>query len=569
MSHHRSEQDWVQLVHTEFDAAQYFFAQDVAQKGLAQHPDSLALKHLRALSLAQVCALEEAKALIAPLVERISIETEGRKNFEEILGLLGRLHKSSWRETGSAEELELARDVYLRTFRQTQGGFSGVNAASMTWLCGDSSSAQDLARQVLALVKFGTSEQESDYWTLVTIGEALLLLERDEEAEHAYLQAAPLAAKKRRHLTASYCQLRDLESHGLRVPETIMKALQPQNLISFLIPSPSEQTLTDAARKNIAEQVRDLTPAIGYTSATSEAELLFIEEMSKLGNEVNLVLPFDQSDVLDQRIKPSGSERVEKFKQALRISKTSYSVKEKYLGDETLYTFCSQVLSGVSQAHARHLNTRVTWLGLEDDKIELSYQEPSFPSLKSRESGRVIKALLFADLKNFSQLTDEHVHDFMGFFRKVARSLERVNPQPDYIRTCGDSVFCVMDRASDLVEYALELQRAVPTARDDYPSLAGLLMPRIALHAGPVYEVQDPLTRLPSYYGTDVNRTARMEPVTVPGHIYASEQFVALLEVETPGSQRPKGLHCEYIGSLDLAKNYGIQRVYHLRRAAT
>jgi class 3 adenylate cyclase len=51
---------------------------------------------------------------------------------------------------------------------------------------------------------------------------------------------------------------------------------------------------------------------------------------------------------------------------------------------------------------------------------------------------------------------------------------------------------------------------------------------RIALHAGPVYEFNDPVTGSRSYSGTHVSRAARIEPVTPPGQVYASKAFAAL-----------------------------------------
>lgn len=94
---------------------------------------------------------------------------------------------------------------------------------------------------------------------------------------------------------------------------------------------------------------------------------------------------------------------------------------------------------------------------------------------------------------------------------------------------------------------------------------------RIALHAGPVFETIDPITGRPNFYGAHVNRAARMEPITVPGHIYASEQFVGLLTAEQVAAQQQlryaSDIVCEYLGPLTLAKKLGTQIAYHLYRA--
>lgn len=72
---------------------------------------------------------------------------------------------------------------------------------------------------------------------------------------------------------------------------------------------------------------------------------------------------------------------------------------------------------------------------------------------------------------------------------------------------------------------------------------------RIALHAGPVYEFQDPITGDRTYGGSHVNRAARIEPITPPGQVYASEGFAALSAVRCPDS-----FVCEYAGQTPLAK---------------
>ena len=83
---------------------------------------------------------------------------------------------------------------------------------------------------------------------------------------------------------------------------------------------------------------------------------------------------------------------------------------------------------------------------------------------------------------------------------------------------------------------------------------------RIALHAGPVYRFNDPLMRKFSYTGSHVNQAARMEPITPPGEVYASQAFAALVAAEGRGD-----FSCEYAGQMNLAKNYGRFPMYHLR----
>ena len=58
---------------------------------------------------------------------------------------------------------------------------------------------------------------------------------------------------------------------------------------------------------------------------------------------------------------------------------------------------------------------------------------------------------------------------------------------------------------------------------------------RIGLHAGPVYPQWDQLIGRVNYFGTHVNRAARIEPKTPPGCVYTSEQFAALVPTHDLG----------------------------------
>jgi pilus assembly protein FimV len=76
-------------------------------------------------------------------------------------------------------------------------------------------------------------------------------------------------------------------------------------------------------------------------------------------------------------------------------------------------------------------------------------------------------------------------------------------------------------------------------------------------------------------YGSNVNRAARIEPISVPGKIYASEQFVALLTAEESAHRHEAVLRggdyveryaVEYVGVQVLPKDFGEQAIYMIGR---
>ena len=111
--------------------------------------------------------------------------------------------------------------------------------------------------------------------------------------------------------------------------------------------------------------------------------------------------------------------------------------------------------------------------------------------------------------------------------------------------------------------FALELCEMVSSKNWAEFGLPESLALRIGLHAGPVYACFDPVLERRNYVGTHVSRAARIEPITPPGHVYASESFAALAAAE-----RAALIRCEYVGQTPQAKGYGTFPTYVVRRAA-
>ena len=119
----------------------------------------------------------------------------------------------------------------------------------------------------------------------------------------------------------------------------------------------------------------------------------------------------------------------------------------------------------------------------------------------------------------------------------------------------------MFESPQDGAEFAVRLQQSMLAIDWKAAGLAESSRLRIALHAGPVFCGFDPIMGRDNYFGASVTRAARIEPVTPPGVVYASEAFAAML-VATGG----RGFAPEYVGQLPLAKAYGEARIYRLDR---
>jgi class 3 adenylate cyclase len=115
--------------------------------------------------------------------------------------------------------------------------------------------------------------------------------------------------------------------------------------------------------------------------------------------------------------------------------------------------------------------------------------------------------------------------------------------------TWGDALHVVFKSVAEAGRFALALQhyarKHVVHPRSREPLL------RIGVHAGPARMVRDHLTGRKSYLGNQVNWAARIEPITVPGEVYASQPFAALAALDKCE------FSCEYAGVVPLAKGSG------------
>lgn len=581
----RSEDELLREAVRLIRAGQFFAAHDAAQAGLRRRPGDLRLTCASGQALVRTGALEQARALVEPVV------AEGAQD-EDLLGLLARIYKDRWRRSGDAQDLRQSRDIYLKAFRATGGIYTGINAASTSRLLGENEAAAELARDVLEICERSGAR---DYWTLATMGEALLLLGRADEAAMRYAEAAALAKGDWQAISSSRDQLVLLQRGGVQSPAAVLQALKPPAVGVFtghMIDAPGRPTprfppaREGEVRAAIEAEIEALDLNIGYASAACGGDLLFIEAMLARGAEVNVVLPFAKSDFIETSVRFAGESWVARFEAALeRANDVQYVTTERHLGDDSLFGFANRFMSGLAMLRARSFSSE-PWLvalwdgaqgragGAADAIARWPFPErvrvigpagaAAAPAPEPPSSSRAIKCLLFADVVGFSKLNEEDTPGFVELLRRVARRMDERGRRPEFINTWGDAIFAVTSTAEEMVAYALELRAALRAARSSggVPAHVDL---RTGLHAGPVFEAVDPLTGRPNLYGAHVNRAARIEPITVPGEIYASEQFVALLLSETAGRAESAPWEIEYVGTLALAKSYGEQKLYHLR----
>jgi class 3 adenylate cyclase len=339
----------------------------------------------------------------------------------------------------------------------------------------------------------------------------------------------------------------------------------------------------------IAERLDETGCTIAYGSLAAGADILVAEAMLARGGELHLVVPFPEADFLEQSVLPWGAQWRPRFDTCRAAASSAAMASEAtFVGDEGQFAYGSMLAMGLARLRARHLEAEAVqlalWDGLlsggvagtgadverwratgsrtvaiEPGKIERRPAEPPPQPLRAEER-RAIRAIIFTDYAGFSKLGEDGLpvfwHEVLG---RAAAVLDRYGSAVCSRNSWGDAVFAVVTDAAAGASIALDLQQELAALRD--PRLGEHGAMRIGVHYGPVFEAIDPITRAPTFFGTEVTRTARIEPVTPPGAVYATQPLAAILEMEAPGA-----FSFTYSGRVALAKGYGELPMYRLAR---
>jgi class 3 adenylate cyclase/tetratricopeptide (TPR) repeat protein len=574
----------------------FFAAHNMSHEALISHPDNVRIQQLYGLSLARLGATRKARLFLEEMYQRGERDTETS-------GILGRVYKDLWRTSGNSEFAHLSRDTYLDAFNRFNDYYTGINAATMSLISGEREKAISIAEKVVDIIE----HSDKGFWELMTLGEAYLLTGDADMSVRHYAEACRMAGKNYGDINSTFKQVHLISGYQ-KVPHELFALLKPPTVVAFaghMIDRPARkeprfpEELSEPVKIEIARVLDEMDAAIGYTSAACGADILFIEAMLERGAEVNALLPFSMEDFISTSVSFAGAHWEERFHKAIEKVTAKYITEEGYFGGDDLFTFTGYMIQGMSILRSKLLSTKPVFLTVlkRDEKEKkqggtgdsLTYWpypdnvriiDPSEcattapphrkqPTATSSEIAivqpplgvrRSVKCILFADIVGFSKLQEEHTPYFMyNLLQDFSENLKSLEVKPEIINTWGDAIFAVYNKAKNLMEFALVLRNTIRETDWASRNLPTGMNIRIALHAGPVFIGTDRITNNINAYGAHINRTARMEPVTIPGCIYASEQFASMLAIETGDRYQ-----YEYVGILSLPKGFGKQETYHI-----
>ncbi|HEY7618245.1 MAG TPA: tetratricopeptide repeat-containing protein [Solirubrobacteraceae bacterium] len=580
----RTPSQWLDAVRDAERRGELLTAFDLAERGLAEHPGDVSLEHRAVLALARAGSTEEAARRFADY--RLQLVDD-----EDVAALGARLEKDVALATGGdgrAEHAARAAALYDSIFARTGGYYPAINAATLSLIAGRRDDARRLAGRVLEAIG-----GERSYYAAATEAEAQLLLGRVDFARAALERAAALHDGDHAAVATTRRQLR-LVCGALGVDDDVLAALPPPLVVHFCghrISADGRFTaaVEDRAEAEIADVVDGHPPAYAYGSLASGGDIMWAEALLGRGAELHAVLPCARDEFVAHSVATAGPSWSARFDRCLRAAAAvSYATDDAFLGDDVLYRYAAELAMGLALLRAGYLEAEVRQLALWDGGPALgaagtaidiaAWQRrggattvvwPGEPapggapaSAPPAGSGREVRALLFADVKGFSRLTDEQVPVFVErALGPLGAVLDRYGDHVCHRNSWGDGIYVVLRDAALAAACALDLQAAMAGVDLEAAGLPGDLALRLGAHVGPVFELHDPVTHGPSFHGTHVSRTARIEPVTPPGVVYVTEAFAAALVLQ--GSDE---LACDYVGHMPAAKDFGRLRMYRLRR---
>ena len=587
------------------------------QKALVDEPSNLRLRQLKGLALARSGALRRANECLTTL------RNEGHDD-GETLGLLARTHKDLallLDDDGEGDSrLAEAFEIYAAGYRDSkQSGkvadayYTGINAATMAFLRNDVDTARDIAADVEVLCGAALQacgKDEDAYWPQATLAEAALILGDLAAARERYAVAAKLAGTSYGSLSSTRRQAQLLLEHqgkSTTLLDDVMCVPPVLVYTGHMIDAPDRVTprfgphMEEAVRADIHARLQSLSPVAAYGSAACGADILCLECMRELGAELHIVLPFpvDRFREASVDFRPDG-QWGDRFERLLDDANEVLVVSELPPVESTsTFEYANLIMTGLAKLRSEMLDTHLQGLAVWDgtvagdpggtssvvslwqdvdvpvEQVPLAPTSQMTSSVSSQGSTETdasgegawpfsysIEAMLFADAVGYSRLTEEQVPLFFEHYMgTIAEFNDATTHKSAHIETAGDGMYMVFDDPGTAGHYALQLSELVNSQDWASRGLPADLGIRVGLHCGPVFVGSDPITNLPLYTGIHTSRTARIEPITPPGQVYASSAFAAVAT-----ARDIEGLRFSYIGRTQLAKHYGVLPLYHVKR---
>lgn len=307
--------------------------------------ESLRVQQLYALAMSKCGVPEAAMHFLEPIYMK-------SQDDPETAGILGGIYKELFIKTKEPRYAVLSRDTYLKNFTFTKSYYTGINAATMSAIAGQSSQGKQIALEVISLLE----GSHDSFWEVATLAEAFLISKNREKAKELYTLARGMVTSDWGKINSIYNQLW-LLNHYVAIPNELLKIFKPPTVAAFvghMIDHPRRMqsrfpaSIEAKVKESLASSIASVNAKIGYCSLACGGDILFAEAMEEAGGEVNLFLPCDKNDFLEESVRFAGEHWVERCERLIKRFPVTFITEENYKGYDDLFFLQSGVIFGAA-----------------------------------------------------------------------------------------------------------------------------------------------------------------------------------------------------------------------------
>jgi tetratricopeptide (TPR) repeat protein len=447
-----------------------------------------------------------------------------------------------------------------------------------------------------------------DGWLLATLAEALVHLGEEEDAARHYRAAAGLFEGRWRDLASMRRQAREILRFAGRPADALDGCFEFPSVSVFsghMVDAPGRPrprftpAMEPGVRRRLLAQLRSWRVGFGYASGASGGDILFGECLLELGARLHLVLPLPVQGFKRQSVLPAGGDWERRFDALLARAEDTVIVHGGLGGaapdagaGPCELVYANRVMTGLAALQTRALDLELHPLALWDGEparerggtasVVADWRARGLnpgvinPAGEVRPAGgaaplapapgvgagQEIEAVVAIEVVQFRRVPERQWEDYHRVFRKgLAGLVSRLPAAPLAVEGLGPQLgfrFSSLAAASELALTAGEWAAGKPWVDEGLPAELGL---RVAVHAGPVLALADPLLGRTTALGAHVQRPQQILPAVPAGEAYASREFAALC-----GADRIPGVACEFLGRRPTTQMFEEAVLYRLSR---
>ena len=511
---------FLSLLERMVSVGEFLLAHDVARIGLLNHKNHKELSQRAAHALCKAGSpyhatqvLEElvasgisdveTQSLLASAYKDLCENTEDPQKKQEYADLAIARYEKGYFQQGQPEHGHNDDNLY----------YPCINVAFMHFVCRSFDKAREYAESAQKLCRELREKGKSNYWVEATIAEAYLLLGRIDEAIHAYADAVELSDANPSYIASTRKQALQISSlyEDPSIRERIILAFPTLGIVAcsgHLIDSPGKT----------AGFLRRLKPLSGLklkkiwifwelpvvTVLRLVGPILSFLKRWHRGGETHVFLPFAKDKFIQSSVRREGTDWEARFEKVLdQATSVHYVTSEGYYGDDSLFSFCNDVMLGFAAMRARGLDEEPnlllfwdgnsgqtggtgevaeSWRNTFNEPVVISadevlymldqLDEPSIPLAtgntrpifnpsfgESHKAMRSVKTMIFADVGKFSKVNEENTTHFVEVFHgSIAKMIQDLGCTPEFINSWGDSFFAVFNDVGKALDLAMAMR---------------------------------------------------------------------------------------------------------------